>query len=118
MYLTDLPKFAPLESTRRFRKLPGVQQTAKTSKKLATDCMKTEEFVFLQLWGTEHHPQDVRPACEASLRRLQLDYVDLYHVHWPVHLPVRPHLLFVTHLICSWLLRAKFTDGNAEFRWA
>jgi len=24
-------------------------------------------------------------ACEASLRRLRTDYVDLYHVHWPNH---------------------------------
>ncbi|VUZ55268.1 unnamed protein product [Hymenolepis diminuta] len=48
---------------------------------------REEMFITTKLWGTEHHPQDVMPACKASLARLQLDYVDLYHVHWPVPLP-------------------------------
>lgn len=29
-------------------------------------------------------PQDVAAHCEASLRRLKTDYVDLYMVHWPI----------------------------------
>ncbi len=28
-------------------------------------------------------PADVRLACEASLRRLQTDYIDVYCIHWP-----------------------------------
>jgi len=32
---------------------------------------------------------DIRKACEASLDRLGMDYVDLYQMHWPVrHLPI------------------------------
>ena len=38
--------------------------------------------------GTKVSPGNTEPAtlvkhCEASLRRLQLDYIDLYMVHWP-----------------------------------
>lgn len=29
-------------------------------------------------------PKDIVAHCEASLRRLQIDYVDLYMVHWPI----------------------------------
>jgi len=33
-------------------------------------------------------PQDIVAACEASLRRLQTDVIDLYQIHWPVrHVP-------------------------------
>ena len=39
-------------------------------------------FVTSKLW-TEHHPADqVRPGLKDSLSRLQLDYLDLYLIHW------------------------------------
>ncbi|VDM33666.1 unnamed protein product [Hydatigera taeniaeformis] len=60
--------------------------TALKSKMAEMGIAREDIFITTKLWGTEHHPHDVRPACEASLRRLQLDYVDLYLVHWPVHL--------------------------------
>ena len=30
-----------------------------------------------------HNTQSIREECEASLRRLQLDVIDLYQIHWP-----------------------------------
>ncbi len=39
-------------------------------------------FVTSKLW-TEHHPKDqVRPGLKDSLSRLQLEYLDLYLIHW------------------------------------
>jgi alcohol dehydrogenase (NADP+) len=40
-------------------------------------------FVTTKLWNTNHRPERVEPAFEASLERLRLDYLDLYFVHTP-----------------------------------
>ena len=40
-------------------------------------------FVITKLWNTNHRPERVKPACEASLKKLQLDFVDLYLIHTP-----------------------------------
>jgi len=44
---------------------------------------REEVFVITKLWNTNHRPERVKPALEASLRRLQLDFVDLYLIHTP-----------------------------------
>jgi alcohol dehydrogenase (NADP+) len=40
-------------------------------------------FITTKLWNTNHRPERVEPAFEASLNRLGLDYVDLYLIHTP-----------------------------------
>src|SRR3954463_11617135 len=37
---------------------------------------REDVFVITKLWNTNHRPERVRPAFEASLARLRLDYVD------------------------------------------
>jgi alcohol dehydrogenase (NADP+) len=44
---------------------------------------RDELFVLSKLWNKHMNPADVIPACEASLKQLQLDYLDMYVVHWP-----------------------------------
>ncbi|KAG6449784.1 hypothetical protein O3G_MSEX006237 [Manduca sexta] len=41
-------------------------------------------FVTTKLWNDKHARQDVVPALRESLRRLGLDYVDLYLIHFPI----------------------------------
>ncbi|KAI8583660.1 hypothetical protein K450DRAFT_222186 [Umbelopsis ramanniana AG] len=41
-------------------------------------------FVTTKLWNNAHSPQDVEKALEHSLKNLQLEYLDLYLMHWPV----------------------------------
>jgi diketogulonate reductase-like aldo/keto reductase len=40
-------------------------------------------FVTTKLWNTNHRPERVAPAFEASRRRLQVDHIDCYIIHTP-----------------------------------
>jgi diketogulonate reductase-like aldo/keto reductase len=44
---------------------------------------RQDVFIATKLWNNNHRPERVKPAFEASLRKLQLDYVDLYLIHTP-----------------------------------
>lgn len=45
---------------------------------------RKEIFVTTKLWNADHGLDETLRACDASLRRLGLDQLDLYLVHWPV----------------------------------
>jgi len=49
----------------------------------AGEIKREDVFVATKLWNTNHRPECVKPAFEASLKKLQLDYVDLYLIHTP-----------------------------------
>jgi diketogulonate reductase-like aldo/keto reductase len=44
---------------------------------------REEVFVATKIWNTNHRPERVKPAFDASRRRLQLDYIDCYLIHTP-----------------------------------
>jgi D-xylose reductase len=47
-------------------------------------CRRDELWVTSKLWNTYHAADYVRPALERSLKDLQLDYLDLYAIHFPI----------------------------------
>ena len=44
---------------------------------------RKDVFVTTKLWNSNHRPERVKPAFEASRRRLQIDHVDCYLIHTP-----------------------------------
>jgi alcohol dehydrogenase (NADP+) len=52
----------------------------------AGDATREGMWITSKLWNDSHAPEHVRPALETSLRKLQLDHLDLYLIHWPVAL--------------------------------
>lgn len=64
----------------------GIQQSI-----AAGLCRREDLWVTSKLWNSYHRPEHVRPAIEKSLKDLQLDYLDLYLVHFPItlkHVPI------------------------------
>lgn len=50
---------------------------------VASGIPRKDLWITSKLWNDKHAKQDVIPACKQSLQDLQLDYLDLYLVHWP-----------------------------------
>src|ERR1700730_5581510 len=74
--------FRQFDSSERYRNEKEVgeamQEVFKEGK------IKREDvFIATKLWNNNHRPERVKPAFEASLKRLGLDYVDLYLIHTP-----------------------------------
>ena len=48
-----------------------------------SNLQRKDLFMTTKLWNTNHRPERVKPAFEASLKRLGLDDLDLYLMHTP-----------------------------------
>ena len=57
----------------------GLQQVFESGKATREDL-----WITSKLWNTYHRPEHVQPAIERTLSDLQLNYLDLYLVHFPI----------------------------------
>ena len=74
--------FRQFDSAERYRNEREVGQALQAG--MANAGIAREDiFVTAKLWNTNHRPERVQPAFEASLQRLGLDYADAYLVHTP-----------------------------------
>ena len=74
--------FRHLDCAERYRNESAVGEAMQEVFK-AGKIRREDVFVTTKLWNNNHRPERVQPAFEASLRRLQLDYVDCYLIHTP-----------------------------------
>src|SRR6478672_2975983 len=74
--------FRQLDASERYRNEKEVGEAIQEV--FGAGKIKREEvFIATKLWNNNHRPERVKPAFEASLGRLRLDYVDLYLIHTP-----------------------------------
>jgi diketogulonate reductase-like aldo/keto reductase len=74
--------FRHFDCAERYRNEAAVGEALQATFKAGT-VRREDVFVTTKLWNTNHRPERVKPAFEASLRRLQLDYADCYLIHTP-----------------------------------
>ncbi len=74
--------FRHLDCAERYRNEAAVGEAIQDAFKAGT-LRREDLFVTTKLWNTNHRPERVKPAFDASRRRLQLDTIDCYIVHTP-----------------------------------
>src|SRR5579871_1082278 len=74
--------FRQLDASERYRNEKEVGEALQEVFK-AGKIKREEVFIATKVWNNNHRPERVKPAFEASLKRLRLDYADLYLIHTP-----------------------------------
>ena len=74
--------FRHLDCAERYRNEEAVGEALREMFDAET-VRRDDVFITTKLWNTNHRPERVKPAFDASLQRLQIDYADCYLIHTP-----------------------------------
>jgi alcohol dehydrogenase (NADP+) len=74
--------FRHFDCAERYRNEREVGEALEAGSK-AAGIAREDIFVTTKLWNTNHRPERVEPAFDASIERLRIHYLDLYLIHTP-----------------------------------
>ena len=69
-----------IDTAAYYRNEAGVGQAVRES-----GLARENVFITSKVWNTDRGYEKTRAACEASLKALGMDYLDLYLIHWPAN---------------------------------
>ena len=69
-----------IDTAAYYRNEAGVGQAVRES-----GLAREDFFITSKVWNTDRGYEKTRAACEASLKELGMDYLDLYLIHWPAN---------------------------------
>lgn len=74
--------FRQFDCAERYRNEAAVGDALQQAIRAGT-VQREDVFMITKLWNTNHRPERVKPAFDASCQRLGLDYIDSYIMHTP-----------------------------------
>lgn len=86
-----------------------------TIKRVLKSCDTVREDLYIsgKLWNSKRKYKDAITACKQSLKRLGLEYFDLFLVHWPAS-PVLHQNWRETNAECWFAMETIYRDGLAR----